>query len=333
MAKQVKVGFIGCGGIAGYHFRHYENDKNGNPKIPNAKIVAVCDKIEERVKAAAERFGARPYLNYKEMLEKEKLDAVYVCVEPCAHDGMEMLAIQKGCNLFVEKPVALNMDYAKKVEAALAKKKLINAAGFQDRYIDFIPMMKSWVAHSKVGFFNAYWVECMPGVWWWRRRETSGGQAVEQTIHIFDMCRHLFGEVVAVQAFGRRGIITDVENYDTEDASAVNLKFANGVIGTVYSGCFIRGKGAKLGIDIFTMNGRLEYVERKSLHIDEPNRTIDVTLGNDYGQEEDDTFIEAILKKDQSLILSPYTEAVKTLQVVLAANESMDNGSKLISLK
>ena len=332
MAKQVKIGFIGCGGIANFHFGHYDKDKNGNPKIPEAKIVAVCDKLEDRVNAAAARFGAKPYACYKEMLSKEKLDAVYVCVEPCAHDGMEMMAIEKGCHLFVEKPVALNLDYAKKVEAALAKKKLINAAGFQDRYLDFEPTMKAWVKQSKVGFFNAYWVGGMPGVWWWRRRDTSGGQAVEQTIHTFDMCRNLFGEVVAVQAFGRRGIITDVENYDTEDASAVNLTFANGIIGTVYSGCFIRGGGGKNGIDVYTMNGRMEYVERRSVTITEPNRTISIQVGNDFGQEEDDTFIEAILTKDQSIIKSPYSEAVKNLQVTLAANESMDNGGKVIRL-
>lgn len=326
-SKKLKIGFIGCGGIAGFHFGHFADNK-----IPEAEIVAVCDKIEERVQKAADRFQARAYLCYEEMLNTEKLDAVYICVEPCAHDGMELLAIEKGCHLFVEKPVALCLDYAKKVEAGLKAKKLINAAGFQDRYLDFEPLMKSWVARSQVGFFNAYWVGGMPSVWWWRRRETSGGQAVEQTIHTFDMCRNLFGEVVQVQAFGRRGIITDVENYDTEDASAVNLKFANGIIGTVYSGCFIRGGGGKNGIDIFTMNGRLEYTERQGVVITEPNRTINVKTGNDYGQEEDDVFIQAILENDQSLIKSPYCEAVKNLEVTLAANESMDNGGKVICL-
>ena len=326
-SKKVRIGFIGCGGIANFHFGHFDNNK-----IPEAQIVAVCDLIDERVKKAAERFQAKPYACYREMLQKEKLDAVYVCVEPCAHDGMELLAIEKGCHLFVEKPVALCLDYAKKVEAGLKAKKLIHAAGFQDRYLDFEPLMKNWVAKSKVGFFNAYWVGGMPGVWWWRRRDTSGGQAVEQTIHTFDMCRNLFGEVVAVQAFGRRGIITDVENYDTEDASAVNLRFANGIIGTVYSGCFIRGGGGKNGIDVFTMNGRMEYVERQGVTITEPNRTITVKTGNDYGQEEDDAFIQAILENDQSLIKSPYCEAVKNLEVTLAANESMDNGGKVIYL-
>ncbi|MFA6930523.1 MAG: Gfo/Idh/MocA family oxidoreductase [Lentisphaeria bacterium] len=328
MAKKVvKVGFIGCGGIAGYHFGHYADQK-----IPEAKIMAVCDLVDERAAAAAERFGAKPYKDYQEMLNQEKLDAVYVCVEPCAHNGMELLAIEKGCHLFVEKPVSLDLQYAKKVAMALEAKKRINAAGFQDRYLDFAPMMKNWVASQQVGFFNAYWVGGMPSVWWWRRRDTSGGQAVEQTIHIFDMCRHLFGEVVEVQAFGRRGVITDVENYDTEDASAVNLKFANGIIGTVYSGCFVRGPGSKCGIDVYAMDGHLDYVERTSATITETNRTITVKTGNDYGQEEDIAFIDAILSNDQSLILSPYSEAVKNLEVVLAANESLDNGGKVVKL-
>ena len=334
MAKKiVRVGFIGCGGIANYHFGHYDLDKNGTPKIPEAKITSVCDLIDERAKAAAERFHATPYKDWKEMLAKEKLDAVYVCVEPCAHSGMELGVIDKGCALFVEKPVALKLDYAKKVLDGLKKKKLINAAGFQDRYIDFIPTMKQWVAKSKVGFFNAYWVGGMPGVWWWRRRDTSGGQAVEQTIHTFDMCRNLFGEVVELSAFGRRGIITDVENYDTEDASAVNLKFENGIIGTVYSGCFVRGGGGKNGIDVYTMNGKLVYNERTDLTITEPARTITCKVGNDFGQEEDQAFIDAIIEKDQSLIESNYYEAYKNLELTLAANESMDNGGKVIRLK
>jgi len=330
MAKKVKVGFVGCGGIAGYHFGHFEK------LTDRARITAVCDLVDERVQKTAVRFKATPYKDWREMLAKEALDAVYVCIEPCAHTkkgsgGMELAAIEKGCHLFVEKPVALSMAYANKVLAALKKKKLINAAGFQDRYQDIVPYMKNWLAKKEIAFINGYWVGGMPGVWWWRRRDTSGGQAVEQTIHIFDMARYLFGDVVAVQAFGRRGVITGVENYDTEDASAVNLQFANGVIGTIYSGCFT--KIGKCGIDVYCKDARLEYGERAGFKAVESNLTIDMKTGNDYGQEEDDAFIDAILEKDQSLILSPYSEAAKALEVTLAANESMDKGGALVSLK
>ncbi len=331
MAKKVKVGFVGCGGIAGFHFGHFEK------MTEKAQITAVCDLVDERLQKTAARFKATPYKDWRDMLAQEKLDAVYVYVEPCAHEkkesgGMELAAIEKGCHLFVEKPVAMSMAYANKVQAALKKKKLINGAGFQDRYQDIMPYMKNWLSKKDVAFINGYWVGGMPGVWWWRRRESSGGQAVEQTIHIFDMVRYLFGEVVAVQAFGRRGVITDVENYDTEDASAVNLQFASGVIGTVYSGCFTN-IGGKCGIDIYCKNARLDYTERVGFKAIEPNLNIDMKTGNDYGQEEDDAFIDAILEKDQSLILSPYSEAVKDLEVALAANESMDNGGKLVHLK
>ena len=329
--NKVRIGFIGCGGIANFHFGHYDNNK-----IPEAQITAVCDLIDERAQKAATRFGATPYKCWKEMLDKEQLDAVYVCVEPCAHTGefggMELAAIDKGCHLFVEKPVALDLAYAKKVLDGLTAKKLIHGAGFQDRYIDFIPTMKGWLDHSKVGFFNAYWVGGMPGVWWWRRRDTSGGQAVEQTIHTFDMCRNMFGEVVEVSAFGRRGIIDDVDNYDPEDASAVNLKFANGVIGTVYSGCFVRGGGGKNGMDVYTMNGKLVYNERTDLTITEPHRTITCTVGNAFAQDEDNAFIDAILENDQSIIISDYYQAYKNLELTLAANESMDNHGKTIYL-
>ena len=92
--KKVKIGFVGCGGIANFHFGHYDNNK-----IPNAQIVAVCDLLDDRAQKAAERFNAKPYKCWKEMLDKEKLDALYVCVEPCAHmrkdGGMELAAVEK----------------------------------------------------------------------------------------------------------------------------------------------------------------------------------------------------------------------------------------------
>ena len=55
---KVRVGFIGCGGIANWHFRHFD-------AMEDAAIVAACDKIDERAQKAAERFGARAYIRYE----------------------------------------------------------------------------------------------------------------------------------------------------------------------------------------------------------------------------------------------------------------------------
>ena len=145
---KVKVGFIGCGGIAQYHFGHFERMRD------KAEIVATCDLLEERAKAAAERFGAKPYLDYKEMFEKEKLDALFVCVQPSAHDGMELIAIEKGIHLFVQKPMTLDMKYAKKVLAGIKKKKLVSAVGLQCRYAETLDIAKRWVAGKQIGMVS-----------------------------------------------------------------------------------------------------------------------------------------------------------------------------------
>ncbi|NLZ59877.1 MAG: hypothetical protein GX901_04360, partial [Lentisphaerae bacterium] len=76
----------------------------------------------------------------------------------------------------------------------------------------------------------------------------------------------------------------------------------------------------------------LEYVERVSLSIKEENRDVFCKVGNDYGMEGELAFIDAILDDDQGQILSSYSEAVKNLELTLAANRSLDNGGELVRL-
>ena len=323
MNEQVRVGVIGCGGIANWHFGHLE-------KIEAANVVAVCDLIEERVQKAAERFSATPYESYRKMLEEQALDAVYVCVPPYCHDGMELAAVEKGCHLFVEKPVSLNLEYAENVRDALAAKELISAVGFQIRYTEFLPRVKAWLGMQEVRMFSHHRIAGMPWVWWWRQHKLSGGQVVEQTIHDFDLLRYLFGEVAAVQSMGVRGAMNDIENYDTEDGSCTTLRFENGLIGTVLTGCYVN-HGGMHGLNVFAKEGRLEMGFGR-YKIIEQNMTIEGKSSNDCGQEEDETFIEAVRTGDGGDILSPYADAVKTLAVVLAANRSMDSGGELVRL-
>jgi len=323
MSEQVRVGVIGCGGIANWHFGHLE-------RIETANGVAVCDLIDDRVKKAAERFSAVPYEKYGKMLEEQELDAVYVCVPPYCHDGMELAAIEKGCHLFVEKPVSLDLEYAGKVRDAIEAKGLISAVGFQVRYADFLPRVKAWLSMQEIGMFSLHRIAGMPWVWWWRQRELSGGQVVEQTIHDFDILRYLFGEVTAVHAMGVRGFMNDIEDYDTEDGSCTTLRFESGLIGTVLTGCYV-SHGGMHGLNVFAKDGRLEMGFGR-YKIIEQNMTIEGKSSNDGGQEEDETFIDAVLTGDGGNILSPYADAVKTLEVVLAANRSMETGGDLVRL-
>ena len=153
----------------------------------------------------------------------------------------------------------------------------------------------------------------------------SGGQAVEQTIHVTDTARYLFGEVKTVYAAGRTGLMSDVPNYNIEDASSATLAFENGILATLFSACFL-GYPGKGGLDIFTKDLKIEYVERKSVRVSQSGREEFVEVQNDYWQEMDDAFIEAVKTGDESGIRSTYADAVKTQQVVMAVNRSLETG-------
>lgn len=317
----VRIGFIGCGGISRYHMSHLA-------KIKDAQMIAFCDLDASRALATASEFGvpeARTWTDYKQFYKDATVDAVYVGLPPFAHEEQELIGAQKGIHLFVEKPIALSLELTKKVEKAIAKAGVISSAGFQDRYQDIMCCLKKEVAENPPAVVQAYWMGGMPGVPWWRRKEQSGGQACEQTIHHFDTLRYLFGEVKSVQAVFSKGLMKDTPKYNIEDASAVNLQFKSGLCGTVFSACCLAiGKN---GIDIWSKGAVYEYTERVSLKIRRANREEHFyPTANDYGQEIDEAFIAAIKKGDQSLLKSSYADAAKSLAVVLAANKSMETG-------
>lgn len=321
----VRVGMIGAGGIANYHFNHLR-------KMDDVHVVAVADPDQERArKMATEAGGAKVFADYQEMYEKAEMDAVFICIPPFAHKDQELMAVEKGIPFFVEKPPALTMELAQKVEAAVAQKGLITAVGFQDRYQDIMDELRSYLVGREVGLIHGSWIGGMPGVFWWRRKEMSGGQHVEQTIHIFDTARFLFGEVKAVSAAASTGLMKHVENYDVEDASAVTLYFENGMIGVIFSACYLSsGRAGKSGLDIYCRDARVEYRLRHSVTYVEDRTTREVLRRNDNGFACDRAFIEAVKTGDGSKVRSPYSDAVKSLAVPLAADLSLAQGGAVV---
>ena len=130
----VKVGFVGCGGIAHTHMERLR-------KIREARMVAFYDIVPEKARETAKSVGAKAYPSLQEMLDKEELDAVYVCVPPFAH-GFEPEIVERGINIFVEKPVALSMDTARKIESAIRKAGVLSSVAYMWRYFDTTALAK-----------------------------------------------------------------------------------------------------------------------------------------------------------------------------------------------
>jgi len=314
----VRIGFVGAGGIANVHFNCLE-------KVPEAKVVAVCDVDGDRAKRAAERFGAQVHLNAQAMLERAELDALYVCVPPFAHGDVELEAARRGLHLFVEKPIHLSVEKAEETAQAIGESNVVSSVGYHWRYFQTTDQARELLGQSHIAFMLGYWMGGMPGVSWWRVRSKSGGQLVEQTTHIVDLARFFAGDVQAVQAVSHQGVLEKtVENFDVDDASTVNLRFVGKTIASIISSCMVR-HAPNVSLEVFTdrlavrLTGQTMTVRREG-------ELREVTPRDDPYLRENQTFIAAIVSGDASAIRSPYRDAVETLRVTLAAGESMRTG-------
>ena len=314
----VKLGFVGTGGIANHHMRTIA-------QIDHAKMVAFCDVVPEKAAAAASTYGGEAFNNFVEMYDNAQLDAVYICVPPFAHGGQELAALERGLPIFVEKPVAATAEKAREILAAIEEKGAISGVGYHWRYMDTTEQALSLVGDQPVGFALGTWAGGMPGVSWWRVMEESGGQIVEQTTHIFDLARYLLGEVTSVHGFARTGLMADVENYSVHDATVTNLTFASGAIASITSACMLSA-GSKVGLDLY-LKDQVLRLNSGSLTIEKSDDQQTVELGNNPTLAEDSAFIDAVASGDASPIRSDYAEAVKTLELTLAATRSCIEGT------
>lgn len=129
--KKLRVAIIGCGGIAdGKHMPSLS-------KLENVEMVAFCDVIEEKARAAAEKYGAeeaKVYTDYKELIKDDAIEVVHVCTPNKSHSFITVDALEAGKHVMCEKPMAKTSEEARAmVEAAKRTGKKLTI-GYQNRF-------------------------------------------------------------------------------------------------------------------------------------------------------------------------------------------------------
>ncbi len=128
--ETLRIAVIGCGGIA--RAKHVP----GLQRVEGIEFAAFCDILPERAEAFREEFApaARVYTDYRELLEKEKPDVVHVCTPNRSHSDITVAALEAGCHVMCEKPMAINEAEARRMlEAAKGTGKKLTI-GYQSRY-------------------------------------------------------------------------------------------------------------------------------------------------------------------------------------------------------
>lgn len=316
---ELNVGFIGCGGIAGHHL-------NQLVKL-GVKPIAFCDIDKSKALSFAEKIGdATVYTDYYEMLEGEELDAVWICIPPFAHRDEVIVAAEHGVNIFLEKPIALDMKTAKSMVDAVSRHGVKSWVGYQWRQFNGVQVARMRLVREggRIGLVEGYWWGGIPEAPWWIRRSLSGGQVVEQTTHIFDLARYLCGEVERVYTEMDTLIHTDIPDFDIEDVGIFTLRFKNGAVGVISNTSAAQLPGRAVGLKIVAKNLQVE-INYASTKIHKGSETVEIRHTVDPYLEEDRKFLQSIVEDSPTEV--PIIEGLKTLAVTLAAVESWRRGT------
>lgn len=148
MSKKVKIGIIGCGGIA--NAKHMPS----LAKLENVEMVAFCDIIEQRAIDAKEKFGtedSKVYTDYKLLLEDKEIEVVHVCTPNRSHAEISIDALHSGKHVMCEKPMAKTADDAvRMVEAAKETGKKLTI-GYQHRHRAESDYLKKVIERGDLG--------------------------------------------------------------------------------------------------------------------------------------------------------------------------------------
>jgi predicted dehydrogenase len=327
MTVTVRVGFVGAGNVARRHVATLLG-------LGDVEVAAVADPDIERARALAAHADAsrRPgpgngtaiYDRHLDMLEREDLDALYVCVPPFAHGPPELAAVEAGLPLFVEKPIAIDLDTAERIAAAVCGRGLVTAVGYHWRNLEVVERALKLLRERPARLVVGSWLDKVPPVGWWCRRDRSGGQIVEQATHAIDLARALVGEVTQVYAAEARTERAAFPDADVNDVSAATLRFSSGAVGSLSSTCLLGWKH-RASVQVFGDGLALELSE-EALVVDTGSGPRAWPDRGDAKVRVDRDFIDAV-KRGRNRVRVPYQEALRTHRVACALARSAEEGT------
>jgi len=331
MRRPLRTAILGCGGFAHRHAHTLQLLKD------DFKMVAFCNRTIEKAAAFSERYtnGKAPvFADHHQMFNQIPLDVVVICLPPYAHSDQVEIAANLGIHIFIEKPIALTSEQGWHMVNAAENAGIVTQVGFMFRFGEAIERLKGMIDSGEagqVGLMSArYFCNALHAPWW-RMRDLSGGQLVEQVIHMVDLMRFLMGDAITV--YSRQGNLfhQGVADYTVEDVSATVFGFPMGSVGVIYA---TNGAIPNRWINdyrVVSRNLTVEFTDANHATFyftAEPNRQPEVvdSEGDFYLSEMQD-FLTAIRTGQKTR--TPLREGARSLDLALAATHSAKFGGEL----
>jgi predicted dehydrogenase len=320
--RALRVAILGCGGIGARH-------AGAVARLGETmELVGCVGRDAQKTAAFAAAHGGAAFTDLDKMIDTVAPDLLIAALPPSVRDGEIEHAAARGLHLLVEKPIALDAARARSLVQAADAAGVKAAVGFMYRFgtaVERWQQLAAAGATGKVGMFAGSFHCNALHAPWWRERAHSGGQMMEQAIHLIDLVRVFMGEPDTVYARSANLFHGAVERYDTEDVSAMVFGWDDGRLATLNaSNIAIPGKWQKqwrLMAERYT--GRFDDWNNAVLTRTAPD-TLDEAVSGSL-----DPFVAQLADlaaaiRDNRAPKAPLAEGEATLRLALAARRSAD---------
>lgn len=327
----VNVAVIGTGYIGLLH-------SEAAFKSEKLNLVAVAERNEVAGKKAAEAYNCKWYADAEEMLQKEDIDIVDICIPTFLHEEYALLAARYKKHILCEKPVALSVEVFDRMAAAAreagVKMMVAQVVRFWDEYVD----VKSRYDAGEFGNIKMAYAARLAQhpTWtaWMRNPKMSGGGLYDLHTHDIDYLRYLFGPCDSVYAVGYKN------DSDCWNHVVTSLTFKNGVK-AVAEGAYEMTESYpfKMHFRITGDDLTVEYDLRAGLNIKDGDGTrselvcktgaepvvIEKSEYSDPYKAEIEYFADCVVKNVEPLKV-PLYESREVLEILAAINKSLETG-------
>lgn len=321
MFKKIKIAVIGCGKISEAHLYAYS-------LMNNVDLAAVVDVNEEAAKFQAKKFDTAYYMDWKEMLDKEKPDAVSICLPTFLHKEAVLETIKKGASILCEKPLAATYAEGHEMVVKARQNNLLLITGFCWRFHPPIIKIKKLISEGKLGKilmfrlrFGGY--KNRAGQWA-SEKNKGGGVLMDESVHAIDLFRYLIGEIKNISARSA----TFLPEMKAEDTVILLLESDGGTIGVIEDTWATAG--SKNSMEIYGEKGSvLTDLSRVTFNIDGNIESLELEeddknwLHSKRFKEEINHFIRCLRKEEKPVVTGE--DGLKAIQVVEAARQSIKN--------
>jgi len=220
------VGLVGLGAQAQNHLSVLSGDKR-------VRIAGVADVVEPLAESTARRHGCNHYRSYRELIDSESLDALYVVTPNIYHFEVLKYALSKELNIFCEKPMVTSLKHAREIVSDVKSSGTVFQVGHNRRFSLVYKRLKDLLDSRRLKPYMVI-IKMVTGELqrppWGRDPKISGGHLFDTTIHMLDLARWLFGEVSEVTCRAEANVYPGILN-----DFWINLRHATGLQVPIFS--------------------------------------------------------------------------------------------------